>query len=72
MSKKQKGKACAILRAPSMDGKKGHDYRKIEDSLMRLDGVSSASFNHVAGSISIKFNPEKVTLDQICEKVRNS
>jgi hypothetical protein len=72
MPKKPKSTACAILRTPSADHKKEHDYRKIEDSLMNLEGVLSASFNHVAGSISIKFNPDKVTLDQICKRVKQS
>jgi len=69
--KTSKSKALAILKTNLPNTKQERDHRRIEASLRKVEGVISAKINHVAGTVSIRFNPEKVTLEQICAKMRH-
>jgi copper chaperone CopZ len=63
-------KAIAILNV-HIDYPNGTNYRKIEESMKNLPGVTKTRMNYVAGAIELNYDPAKVTLERIKEKLRN-
>lgn len=45
------------------------DYDKIEDGLLGLDGVLNTDVNYLTHMIKIEFNSEKLTIDEIQDKL---
>jgi Heavy-metal-associated domain len=66
-----KPKASAILRVNENHNLKEKDLHEIEDSLKKLIGVYSTRLNYVSGKVEVIYDPEKLTLDEIKEKIRS-
>lgn len=65
-----KRKAIAIIRMP-LNNQPGHSlkYAEIEDSLKGLNGVANAQINHVANTVRVEYDPEKLTLESIRKRL---
>ena len=47
------------------------DLVEIEDLVKKLDGVYNTRLNHVTGKIEVNYDPGKLTLDKIRERILN-
>ncbi|MDM7920611.1 MAG: heavy metal translocating P-type ATPase [Methanosarcina sp.] len=50
----------------------GHCQKRVADAIVSLDGVESVDVNLEAGSATVNFDPEKLSLDDIKEAVRKA
>lgn len=63
-----------ILRLASGDNNRVEDYKEVESSLSSLDGITKAKINYSTNMIRIKFDPERLTFEEIrraLEKAQN-
>ena len=66
------GRASAILRLAPVGKSKGGEisYQDIETSMRSLNGVLNTMINHVNHTIKVDYDPSRVTLEQVREKLR--
>jgi hypothetical protein len=68
MTKARKGTAIGNIRICGEECERLQDAR---DTVSEMDGVKKAEANCVSGTLSVEYDPEKITLDAIRTAVKD-
>ncbi len=63
-------RGVAILRMNTNSIDHGIDYTEVESALRHLDGVTNAIINHVENTIKVEFDPRKLTLEEVRNRLK--
>ena len=69
---KSRNSGKAVLQLPVQSGEDQVNANKIIPILNALDGVQSVEINHVTNMVSIEYDEQRVTLEEIRSKIRQT